>query len=29
MGAMNWIVQAQDMDKRQAVVNIVMNLWVP
>jgi hypothetical protein len=29
MGAMHWINQAQDMDKWQAVVNVVMNLWVP
>jgi len=29
MGAMHWIDQAQDMDKWQALVNVVMNLWVP
>jgi len=26
---MDWIKLAQDRDRRQALVNMVMNLWVP
>jgi hypothetical protein len=26
---MGWIYLAQDRDKWQAAVNVVMNLWVP
>jgi hypothetical protein len=26
---MGWMNLAQDMDQRQALVNMVMNLWVP
>jgi hypothetical protein len=26
---MNWIVLAQDRDRWRALVNVVMNLWVP
>jgi hypothetical protein len=26
---MDWIDLAQDMDMSQAVVNVVLNLWVP
>jgi hypothetical protein len=29
MGVMDWIDQAQDRDRRKAVVNAVMNLRVP
>jgi hypothetical protein len=29
MGGMDWIGLAQDMDKRRAVVNAVMNLRFP
>ena len=28
-GGMNWIVLAHDRDRWQALVNVVMNLWVP
>jgi hypothetical protein len=28
-GNMNWIDLAQDRDRWQALVNAVMNLWVP
>jgi hypothetical protein len=28
-GGMDWIDLAQDMDRWQALVNAVMNLWVP
>jgi hypothetical protein len=28
-GGMNWIELAQDMERWQALVNAVMNLWVP
>jgi len=28
-GGMNWIELAQDKDRRQALVNVVMNLWIP
>jgi len=28
MGGMDWIDVAQDRDRWQAVVNVVMNLWV-
>jgi hypothetical protein len=28
-GCMHWINLAQDRDKWQALVNVVMNLWVP
>jgi hypothetical protein len=28
-GGMDWIGLAQDMDECKAVVNAVMNLWVP
>ena len=26
---MGWIDLAQDMDKSEALVNVVLNLWVP
>jgi hypothetical protein len=29
MGGMDWIDMAQDRDRWQALVNAVMNLWVP
>ena len=28
-GGMEWIELAQDMDRWQVLVNVVMNLWVP
>jgi len=28
-GGMDWIELVQDRDRRQALVNVVMNLWVP
>jgi len=28
-GVMNWIELAQDRDRWQTLVNVVMNLWVP
>jgi hypothetical protein len=28
-GSMDWIELAQDKDRWRAVVNVVMNLWVP
>jgi hypothetical protein len=28
-GGMDWIYLAQDTDRWPAVVNVVMNLWVP
>jgi hypothetical protein len=28
-GGIDWIVLAQDRDKWRAIVNTVMNLWVP
>jgi hypothetical protein len=28
-GAMNWIDLAQDTDRHRALVNAVMNFWVP
>jgi len=28
-GCMDWIELAQDRDRWQALVNLVMNLWVP
>ena len=28
-GSVDWIHLAQDKDKWRAVVNMVMNLWVP
>ena len=29
MGGMDWIDLAQDRDRWQALVNTVMNVWVP
>jgi hypothetical protein len=28
-GSMDWIVLAQDRDRRRALVSTVMNIWVP
>jgi len=28
-GGMNWIKLAQDRDRSQTIVSVVMNLWVP
>jgi hypothetical protein len=28
-GGVDWIDMVQDRDRRQALVNAVMNLWVP
>jgi hypothetical protein len=28
-GGMNWVDLAQDMDKSRALLNTVMNFWVP
>jgi hypothetical protein len=29
MGVINWIGLAEDRDKRRALMNAVINLWVP
>jgi hypothetical protein len=29
LGGVDWIVLAQDRDECRALVNIVMNLWIP
>jgi hypothetical protein len=29
MGGVDWIRLAQDRDKWRALVNVVMNLWIP
>jgi hypothetical protein len=29
LGGVDWIGLAQDRDKRRALVNAIMNLWVP
>jgi len=28
-GGMDWIDLAENKDRRQALLNVVMNLWVP
>jgi hypothetical protein len=29
MDGVDWIAMAQDRDQRRALVNMVLNLWVP
>jgi len=29
LGVMDWINFVQDRDRRQALLNVVMNLWIP
>jgi hypothetical protein len=29
LGGMDWIDLTQDMDWRQVLLNVVMNLWIP